>query len=213
MRLYCLSLLNSLSTMLRCLYNSLSKRPRCRSLLLRGIVMPTPRLRRYVRILPLLYPLSATILPGSHRGLPRPARLMAPCSINCSNTGASCASPGVSTNVIGLPLPSQRTCILVDNPPRLLPKACSEGSVGFDWSPFLPQRRAGEHVRWSYLQSGLSTPPHHQNWHLSVARQVSCPRYPLYASDRSERLLFARGHTVQASPARRHRSYLSTGCH
>jgi hypothetical protein len=213
MRLYCLSLLNSLSTMLRSLYNSLSNRPRCRSLLLRGIVMPTPRLRKKVRILRLLYPLSATIRPGSRLGLPRPLRLIAPCSSNCSNTVASCCSPGVSTNVIGLPLPSQRTCILVDNPPLLLPNACSEGSGGFVGSPFLPQQRAGEHARWSYLRTGLSILSPHHHEHLSEAQPVSCPRCRLYASDRSERLHSARGHSVQASLARKHRSYLSTGCH
>src|SRR5215210_2520026 len=182
MRLYCLSRLNSLSTMLRSRYTSLSKRPLCRSLLLRGMVTPTPRLRKYRRILPLLYPLSAATRPGSRLGLPRPRLLIAPCSINCSNTGASCASPGVSTNVMGLPLPSARTCILVENPPRLLPKACSEGLVGFVGSPFLPQQRVGEHARWSYLRSAGSTPPHPRHRSLVVAGPLSCPIPPADAT-------------------------------
>lgn len=213
MRLCCFRRLNSLSTMLRNLYNSLSKRPLCRSLLLRGIVMPTRRLLRYVRILRLLYPLSAAMRPGSSLGLPRPRLLMAPCSINCSNTGASCASPGVSTNVMGLPLPSARTCILVENPPRLLPNACCAGSVGFVGSPFLPQQRAGEHARWSYLQSGGSTLPHPQHRSLVVGGQVSCPKPLAVATGRSERLHFARVRTSQASLARERPSCLSTGCH
>lgn len=177
------------------------------------MVMPTPSLRKYRRILPLLYPLSAAIRPGSRLGLPRPCLLIAPCSINCSNTGASCASPGVSTNVIGLPLPSARTCILVENPPRLLPKACSEGSVGLFGSPFLPQQRVGEHARWSYLRSGGSTLLHPQHHSLVVVGQVFYPTRLADAICRSERLHSARVHSVQASPAREHPSYLSTGCH
>ncbi len=215
MRRYCLRRLNSLSTMLRNLYNSLSKRPLWRSLHLRGMVIPTPRLRRYWRILRLLYPLSAAMRPGSRLGLPLPRRLTAPCSINCSNTGASCASPGVSTNVIGFPLPSARTCILVENPPRLLPRACSAGSVGLVGSvgsPFLPQQRAGEHARWSYLRSGGSTLPHLLHHSLVVAGQVSYPTRPADAICRSERLRSARDRISQASLARGRQSYLSIGC-
>src|SRR5207248_9299712 len=51
--------------------------------------------------------LSPTTRRGRRRGRPRPGRLTAPCSINCSNAVASCRCPGVSTKVIGLPPPSR----------------------------------------------------------------------------------------------------------
>jgi hypothetical protein len=199
--------------MLRRRYISLSKRPLCRSLLLRGIVMPTPCLRRYLRILPLLYPLSAAMRPGSLLGRPRPRLLIAPCSINCSNTGASCPSPGVNTNVIGLPLPSARTCILVENPPRLLPRAWCEGSVDFVGSPFLPRLRADEHVSRSYLRSVRSTLHHPQHRCLVVGGRVCCPKHPAHATYRSAMLHSATDHIVQANLAREHQSYLSKGYH
>jgi hypothetical protein len=79
------------------------------------------------------YPLSPTILPGNRLGLPLPARLMEPPSINCSNTVHSCCCPPVSAKHTGLPLPSHRTCILVEKPPRLLPKASFSGSPRILW--------------------------------------------------------------------------------
>jgi hypothetical protein len=125
--LYCFSRLNSLSTRLRCLYSSLSKRPLCFSLLLYGTVMQMPRLLRYCRIRLFEYPLSAATRCGRRLGLPRPRRLMAPPSIRSSNTVDSCCSPGVSSKTTGLPLPSHLTWILVENPPRLLPRASFSG--------------------------------------------------------------------------------------
>src|SRR5215207_8202081 len=119
-----------------------------------------PLRRRYRLMLLNEYPLSPTILPGNSLGLPLPLRLIAPCSINCSNTVHSCCWPGVSTNVTGLPLPSHRTCILVPNPPLLQPKASSAGLVGFCGSPFLHQPHSGERVRWCRLHNELSIELH-----------------------------------------------------
>src|SRR5207237_4460641 len=104
-----------------------------------------PLRRRYNRIERLAYDLSPATRRGLRLGRPLPCLLTHPPSISCSNTGASWLSPGVSTKVIGLPLPSQRTWILVENPPLLLPKASACRS------PLLPQHRAGEHGHWSYL--------------------------------------------------------------
>src|SRR5256885_1234890 len=87
-----------------------------------------PLRRRYNRISPEAYDLSPTTRRGLRLGRPLPSLLTQPPSINCSNTGASWRSPGVSTKVIGLPLPSQRTWILVENPPRLRPNASVCGS-------------------------------------------------------------------------------------
>src|SRR5207249_1464147 len=78
-------------------------------------------------------------------------------SINSSKGTVSWRSPRVSMKVIGLPLPSQRTCILVENPPRLRPNA------SFCGSPLLPRLRAGEHVSRSYHRSGFPTLSDH--WH------------------------------------------------
>src|SRR5215216_1727469 len=110
-----------------------------------------PLRRRYNRIEREAYDLSAATRRGLLLGRPRPCLLTCPPSINCSNTGASWRSPEVSTNVIGLPLPSHRTWILVENPPRLRPSASDCGS------PLLPRLRAGEHVSRSYLRSGSPT--------------------------------------------------------
>ena len=102
-----------------------------------------PRLAKYPRIRLEEYALSAAIRCGKRLGLPLPARLMAPPSINVSNIVDSWASPGVSSNTTGLPLPSHRTCILVENPPWLRPKASlsgpDAGSPGFG-SPCPPLR-------------------------------------------------------------------------
>src|SRR3954471_9021920 len=122
-----------------------------------------PLRRRYCRMLLNEYPLSPTILPGSRLGLPLPARLMLPCSINCSNTVHSCCCPGVSTNVTGLPFPSHLTCILVPNPPRLQPKASLSGpSCGPPFLHLVPSgllRRSGEREYWCRPRNELSTGP------------------------------------------------------
>lgn len=193
--------------------------PLCRTYLcafhwtLRGMVIPMPRLLRYCRILRLLYPLSAAIRPGKRLGLPLPRRLMAPRSISSSNTVASCCSPGVNSNTTGLPLPSHLTCILVEKPPLLRPKASSFGSVGFSGSPFLPRLHAGEHVPRSYRRSELTIGL--RLWHrcLAVPEPVSSPRYPVWSSGRSEWPPFARGRIFQANLAREHRSCLSRAYH
>src|SRR5437870_2851495 len=111
--------------------------------------MHIPRRRRYNLILPLLYPLSQATRLGRCLGLPRPCRLTAPPSITCSKTVASCCWPGVSTKVIGLPLPSHRICILVLNPPLLRPNA------SFSASPLLRQQHADGRVLPCRPRSGL----------------------------------------------------------
>jgi hypothetical protein len=178
--------------------------------------MRTPRLRRYKRIWRLVYPLSATIRLGRMRGRPLPTRLTAPLSISCLNIVTSCCWPGVSANVTGLPAPSHLTCILVENPPWLRPKASFRGS------PLLHRLRAGEHVRLCYLRSGrptcylrsgrptLSSLRHRP---AAVARQVFGPTLLPLASGRSEKITSSRSRSVQASPAREHRSVLSRVCH
>src|SRR5215203_5675316 len=106
-----------------------------------------PLRRRYNLIPREAYERSAATRLGLRLGLPLPCLCTLPLSINSSNSGASWRSPGVSTKVIGLPLPSHRICILVENPPLLLPNASTFGS------PFLPRLHADEHVSRSYLQS------------------------------------------------------------
>jgi hypothetical protein len=170
--------------------------------------MPIPRLAKYPRIRLLEYALSAATLKGKRLGLglPLPGFLMAPPSINFSNTVDSCASPGVSSKTTGLPLPSHRTCILVENPPWLRPSASSLGSTGSSvlGSPFLPQLHAGEHVRRSYLRSGFPTQQVLWYRHLSAPQQGFGPRCLPYASDRSGRTLFCRSRIAQANPPKEH---------
>jgi len=168
--------------------------------------MRTPRLRRYKRILRLVYPLSATIRLGKRRGRPHPGRLTAPLSISCSNTVTSCCCPGVSTNVTGLPSPSQRTWILVEKPPWLRPNA------SFSGSPLLHQRRADAPSRWCYLHSGRPTLSSLQHLPVAVARQAVGPTLLPASTDRSETILFSRSRNAQASLAREHLSLLSRVC-
>ena len=175
--------------------------------------MPIPRLLRYSRILRELYALSAATRPGKRLGLPRPRRLIAPPSISVSNTVASCCCPGVSSNITGLPLPSHRTCILVENPPWLRPNASSSGLVGFCGSPFLPRLSAGEHARWSYLCNELSTQPRLRHQHLSAPGPVSFPTLPAWSSDRSGWRPSARGQIAQVNLARERQSCLSKAYH
>ena len=111
--------------------------------------MPIPRRAKYARIRLFEYALSAATRCGKRPGLPLPGFLMAPPSISFSNTVDSCASPGVSSNTTGLPLPSQRTCILVENPPWLRLKASESGS------PFRPQRRAHQHAAGAIYEVDL----------------------------------------------------------
>src|SRR5215210_142232 len=166
-----------------------------------------PLRRRYNRIPRAAYDLSPTTRRGLRLGRPRPCLLTLPPSIKPSKATVSWHWPGVSTKVIGLPLPSQRTCTLVENPPRLLPKASCSGS------PPLPQMRAGEHVSRSYQQSGLPILFGRWHQHLSVTRTISCPIYLAVASGRSARRPSSKSHSVRACLAREHRSCLSTGCH
>src|SRR5205823_7191710 len=115
-------------------------------------------------------------------GLPLPARLMDPSSINCSNTVHSFCSPPVSAKQTGLPLPSHLTWILVENPPRLRRNASSAGLVGTFGSPFLhpvpsgPQQRSDVRVRWCHPRNVLSTGPHPAYLPDVVARQGFGPR-------------------------------------
>ena len=146
------------------------------------------------------YPLSPTILPGNNLGLPLLARLITPCSINCSNTVASCCWPGVSTKQTGLPLPSHRTCILVLNPPLLQPKASSVGLVGFSGSPFLHLRRSGEHEHWCRPRSELSTEPRPGCLPFAVAPRAPGPTHLLYASDTGVRRRSLESRNVRANP-------------
>src|SRR3954452_5779861 len=160
-----------------------------------------PLRRRYRRMLLNEYPLSPTTLPGKSLGLPLPARLMEPCSINCSNTVASCCWPGVSTNVTGLPLPSHRTCILVPNPPLLQPKAsvCSPEGPSFG-SPFLHQPRFDERECWCRLHNELSIGLPRVCLPFAVARQAPGPRYLPYASGTAVRTLSWESRNARAGP-------------
>jgi len=166
-----------------------------------------PRRRRYNLIRRQAYERSAATRRGLLLGLPRPCLLTSPPAINCSNMGASWRSPGVSTYVIGLPLPSHRTCTLVEKPPLLLPSASATGS------PFLPLLRAGGHVSRSYLRSGFPTLSRLWHRHLSAPQPTACPRYLVPATDRSGKTLFSRNHTSQAYLSRERQSCISIGCH
>src|SRR5205085_8426389 len=138
---------------------------------------------------------------------PHFGRLTAPLLISCSNTVTSCWWPGVSTNVIGLPSPSQRTCILVENPPWLLPKASVCGpALG---SPFLHQRRADVPARWCYLRSGQPTLSSLRRLPVAVARQECGPILLPLSNGRSEKIPSSRSRSVRASLAREHPSLLS----
>jgi hypothetical protein len=144
------------------------------------------------------YPLSPTILPGKCLGLPLPLRLIAPCSINCSNTVASCCWPGVSTNVTGLPLPSHLTCILVPNPPLLQPNASVSGpEFG---SPFLHLRRFGEHEHWCRPHNELSTELHQECRLGVVVQQALGPTLLPFSNDTSVKRPFLESHNVRAGP-------------
>ena len=168
--------------------------------------MRTPLLRKYKRTFLDVYPLSATIRFGSRLGRPLPARLTAPLSISCSNTVTSCCCPGVSANVTGLPSPSHRTCILVENPPWLRPNA------SFSGSPLLHQPRAGGHARWCYLRSGRPTLSSLRHLPVAVALKGYGPTLLPASSGRSVRIWFSKSRNTQASPAKEHRFWLSTVC-
>lgn len=192
-----------------------------------------PRLRKYSLILRAEYERSPATRLGLRLGRPRPARLISPPSINCSNTTLSCRSPGVSTYVIGLPLPSHLTCIFVEKPPLLLPNAssgrstrssnCSNSSNADFRSPFLPpllplalpwrfcgsfwhRKHVGEHGLQNYLQSVSPTQPDLWYQHLSVPQPTLCPKRLVHANDRTVRRQFSKNHTVQAYHARGHQS-------
>lgn len=168
--------------------------------------MRTPFLRKYKRTLRLVYPLSATIRLGNKRGRPHLARLTAPLSMSCSNTVTSCRWPGVSKNVTGLPCPSQRTWILVENPPWLLPKA------SFSGSPLLHRLRADVLARRCYLRSGRPTLSCLVHLPVAVTPRGYDPTLLPLASGRSDLILFSRSHSVRASLAREHPSLLSRVC-
>lgn len=141
---------------------------------------------------------------------------MAPCSINCSNTVASCSFagwPGVSTNVTGLPLPlplplpSHLTCILVPNPPLLQPKASVSGPQGPSFgSPFLHpvpsgrQPHSGEREYWCRLRNGWSIGPRQACLPFAVARQALGPKLLLYASGTAGRRQSWESRNARASP-------------
>lgn len=166
-----------------------------------------PLRRRYNLIRRQAYDLSPTKRRGLRLGRPRPGLLTLPPSINSSKGTVSWRSPGVSTKVIGLPRPSHRTCTLVENPPRLRPRA------SFSGSPPLPLLRAGEHVSRSYQRSGLPTLSDRWRQRSVVPRPVSYPIYPVWSSDRSEWLPSARGRNVRVSLARERQSCLSRAYH
>ncbi len=166
-----------------------------------------PLRRKYNLIRREAYERSAATRRGLHLGLPLPARLISPPAINSSKIGASWRSPGVSTYVIGLPLPSHRTCTLVEKPPLLRPKASVTGS------PFLPLLRAGEHVSRSYLRSGFPTLPDLWCQHLSALQPIAYPKCPVSANGRSVKTQFSRSRISQAYLARERQSCISTGCH
>jgi hypothetical protein len=180
--------------------------------------MRTPLLRRYKRISRLVYPLSATIRLGNRRGLPHLGRLTAPLSISCSNTVTSCCWPGVSTNVIGLPAPSHRTCTLVENPPWLLPNASVCGpaarSIGslFLHQCVLPLLRADVLARWCYLRSGRPILSSLRHLPVAVALRGCGPTLLPLSNGRSDLILSSKSLSVQASLAREHQSLLSRVC-
>src|SRR6266498_382641 len=162
-----------------------------------------PLRRRYNLIRRQAYDLSPTKRRGLRLGRPRPCLRTLPPSIHYSKGTVSWRSPGVSTYVIGFPLPSQRTCILVEKPPRLLPKASCSGS------PPLPRLRVGEHVSRSYLRSGLPTLSDH--WHRppSAPQPLSSPIDPAWSNGRSAWQPSAKDHSVRVSLARERQSCLS----
>ncbi len=177
------------------------------------MTIPMPRLPRYSRILPLLYALSAAMRAGKRLGRPLPDRLIAPPPINVSNIVDSCCCPGVSSNTTGLPLPSHRTCILVEYPPLLRPKASSSGLVGFWGSPFLLRLHVDGHALRSYLYNVLTTGLRLWHRHPVVAVRVSSATRPAWSSDRSGWLPSARGRIARVNLAKEHQFCLSTAFH
>lgn len=158
--------------------------------------MPMPRLAKYPRIRLFEYALSAATRAGKRLGRPRPLRLMAPLSIKSSNTVESWASPGVSSNTTVLPLPSQRTCSLVENPPLLRPNASLGGSASETRPLFLLRLRAGERARRSYQYGGFPMLPGLWRRHLFAHGRVFGPTRLLHAIGRSGKRLFYRSHSV-----------------
>lgn len=166
-----------------------------------------PLRRKYNLIRREAYERSAATRRGLHLGLPLPGRLTSPPAINSSNTGASWRSPGVSTYVMGLPLPSHRTWTLVEKPPLLRPNASVTGS------PFLPLLRADVHVSRSYLRSGFPTLSRFWHRRLFALQPTAYPRYLVLSNGRSVKTQFSTSHSVQAYLAKEHQSCISIGCH
>ena len=165
-----------------------------------------PRLRKYMRNLRLLYPLSPDIRFGRNLGCPPLRRRMAPCSMSCSATVMSCRWPGVSKKVINLPIPSARTCSFVLKPPRLRPKASVSGSL------FLPRQHADGHARWLSRRSG-SPSPHSRLDPPAPARLSRCDPTPqLSASVETGCKPSSIFHTARVDPAREPRSLAPTRC-
>jgi len=115
--------------------------------------------------------------------------------------------PGVSKKVINLPVPSQRTCILVVNPPRLRPKASASALL------FLLQQHVGEHELWWSRWNGLPNPHCSQRPRQSATRQTSCPRCLPCASVESGYRSLSTSHIVLAYLATVHPCAAPKSCH
>lgn len=143
----------------------------------------------------LRYPLSPTTRLARCFGRPRPRRLIAPCSINCSNTTASWRCPAVTTKVSNFPPPSARRWILVLKPPRLGPNASRSAPL------FLPPPHVDGRAQSSHQRTVLPNPPV-QPHHLFVEQRPRFDsRHPAVASGRNGSTRCHMIHSVQASRA------------
>src|SRR5262245_10734161 len=124
----------------------------------RGMTAPIPRRRRYARMRRWLYPLSPASRRGRFLGLPRPGRGSRTASSTGSRCLLSCACPADRRAASGRPLPSVTRCSLVENPPRLRPRAWSAGSPGAFFPP--GRRPAGPDARGVHApQVDVDQPP------------------------------------------------------
>src|SRR5918911_1272387 len=118
----CFNRLNKRSTRLRARYASRSKPGRRRCCAVVGITAPLSRRRKPPRDGRPEKLLSPATRRGRSRGRPR-GRRTAPLSSKAGSATQSWRSPPLSAKLTGLPCPSARTWILVENPPRLRPSA------------------------------------------------------------------------------------------
>jgi hypothetical protein len=109
--------------------------------------------------------------------------------------------------VIGLPLPSQRTWILVERPPWLRPKASAAGVL------FLPRQHAGGRARYFHPQSGSPNPLRPECRPAPAVRLTPDPKCRLLSNDETDCRRWTTDHTARVDPAMVHLSVTPTRSH